>query len=239
MTPVFKRILLKLSGEGLAGEEKTGISPEAVQKLVREIIRVHDLGVQIGLVVGGGNFFRGAKNAIGNMDRSVADQIGMMATLMNALTLQSSLEECGTKVKIFSGLAMPQVCDTYSFRKAIKALQDGKIVLFAAGTGSPYFSTDSGAALRAAEMHCDVLMKATQVDGVYDSDPRTNPNAQRYDEVSYDEVVAKQLKVMDLTAVSMARDNHIPIMVFEQKGEDSIVKAVCGQVKHTMIKQRG
>lgn len=236
MKPVFKRILLKLSGEGLMGDKGFGVDAEIAASLAQEIATVRELGVQVCLVIGGGNFFRGAKNASEGMDRSVADQVGMMATLMNALVMKTALERAGCPVEIYSGLVMPQVCETYSFREATKSLSKGNVVIFSAGTGNPYFTTDSGAALRAAEMHCDVIMKATQVDGVYDSDPRTNPNALRYDEISFAEVEDKKLKVMDMTAITMAAENNIPIMVFAQKGINSIVSAVCGQAKCTIIK---
>ncbi len=236
MKPVFKRILLKLSGEGLMGDKGFGVDAEIAASLAREIAAVRELGVQVCLVIGGGNFFRGAKNASEGMDRSVADQVGMMATLMNALVMKTALERAGCPVEIYSGLVMPQVCETYSFREATKSLAKGNVVIFSAGTGNPYFTTDSGAALRAAEMHCDVIMKATQVDGVYDSDPRKNPEAKRYDEISFAEVENKKLKVMDMTAITMAAENNIPIMVFAQKGENSIVSAVCGQARCTIIK---
>ena len=236
MKPVYKRILLKLSGEGLMGDKGFGVDAEIAAALAAEIAEVRDLGVQICLVIGGGNFFRGAKNATEGMDRSVADQVGMMATLMNALVMKTAIERAGCPVKIFSGLVMPQVCETYSFREAVKSLAKGKVVIFAAGTGNPYFTTDSGAALRAAEMHCDVIMKATQVNGVYDSDPRFNPDAKRYETISFAEVEEKKLKVMDMTAITMAAENNIPIMVFAQKGKNSIVEAVCGLAECTIIK---
>ena len=236
MKPIYKRILLKLSGEGLMGNRGFGVDADIAAALASEIAKVRELGVQICLVIGGGNFFRGAKNATEGMDRSVADQVGMMATLMNALVMKTAIERAGCSAEIYSGLVMPQVCETYSFREAMKSLAKGRIVIFAAGTGNPYFTTDSGAALRAAEMHCDVIMKATQVDGVYDCDPRNNPNAKRYETVSFAEVEDKKLKVMDMTAITMAAENNIPIMVFAQKGKDSIVEAVCGQAKCTIIK---
>ena len=236
MKPVYKRILLKLSGEGLMGNKGFGVDAEIAAALAAEIAEVRDLGVQICLVIGGGNFFRGAKNATEGMDRSVADQVGMMATLMNALVMKTAIERASCPVEIFSGLVMPQVCETYSFREAVKSLAKGKVVIFAAGTGNPYFTTDSGAALRAAEMHCDVIMKATQVNGVYDSDPRFNPDAKRYETISFAEVEEKKLKVMDMTAITMAAENNIPIMVFAQKGKKSIVEAVCGLAECTIIK---
>lgn len=218
------------------GDKGFGVDAGIAAALAAEIAKVRELGVQICLVIGGGNFFRGAKNATEGMDRSVADQVGMMATLMNALVMKTAIERAGCPVEIYSGLVMPQVCETYSFREAMKSLAQGHVVIFAAGTGNPYFTTDSGAALRAAEMHCDVIMKATQVDGVYDCDPRNNPNAKRYETVSFAEVEEKKLKVMDMTAITMAAENNIPIMVFAQKGKDSIVEAVCGLAKCTIIK---
>lgn len=237
MTPKFNRILLKLSGEGMAGDDKTGIDMIVTHKLADEIKRVHNLGVQVCVVIGGGNFFRGAKNAGEQMDRSEADQIGMMATVMNALALKAVLKSMDCAATIFSGLVMPQVCAVYNFRDAIQAVNSGSVVIFAGGTGSPYFTTDTGAALRAVEMHCDVIMKATQVDGVYSADPRFNVDAVRYDKISYDEVIEKHLNVMDMTAIAMARDNAVPVMIFAQKEKDSIIKAVCGQVKCTMIEK--
>lgn len=236
MKPVYHRILLKLSGEGLAGENKTGINSAVVKRLAQEISRVRDLGVQVCVVVGGGNFFRGAKNAAEFMDRSVADQIGMMATVMNALTLKEALKQNNCPAVIYSGLNVPQACEAYSFRKAISSVENGDVVIFAGGTGSPYFTTDTGAALRAIEMHCDMLMKATQVDGVYDDDPRSNPNAKRFDNISFQEVIAKHLNVMDMTAAAMAQDANLPVMIFAQSEKDAIIKAVCGEVKHTIIK---
>ena len=236
MESIYKRILLKLSGEGLAGENKTGINPAVVARLADEISEVRQLGVQICLVIGGGNFFRGAKNAGATMDRSVADQIGMLATVMNALAMKSALNSLNCPATVYSGLNMPQVCDTYSFRNALRSLKNGEVVIFAGGTGSPYFTTDTGAALRAAEMHCDVLMKATQVDGVYSADPRYNADAERYDDISYAEVLEKHLNVMDMTALAMLRDIGIPTMIFAQAEDKAILKAVCGKVRHTIVK---
>lgn len=235
MQPEFKRIMLKLSGEGLAGENKTGTDATVVQKLATEIKVVHDMGVQICLVIGGGNIFRGAKNGSAEMDRSVADQIGMLATVMNALTMKSALESIGCPAKVFSALAMPQICETYNFREAVQVLDNRNVAIFACGTGSPYFTTDTGAVLRALEMHCDIMMKATQVDGVYNADPRYDSSAKRYDAITYDEVLGKNLNVMDMTAIAMARDNALPVMIFMQKGENSIINAVCGKAKCTII----
>lgn len=235
MKPKYKRILLKLSGEGLSGADRAGLSTDVVRKLAMEIAQLADMGVQICLVVGGGNFFRGARDAAAYMNRSVADGLGMMATVMNAVVLQSALKDIGCSAEVFSGLEVPQICKTYRFADAVQALENN-VVIFAGGTGCPYFSTDTGAVLRALEMHCEVMMKATQVDGVYDVDPRSNPDARRYDEVSYDEVISKRLNVMDMPAIAMARGNHLPVMVFAQAGENAIVQAVCGQVKCTIIK---
>lgn len=236
MTPKFKRVLLKLSGEGLAGESKTGIDTNVIRELVTQISRVVALGVQVCIVVGGGNFFRGAKNATADMDRSVADQVGMLATVMNALALKAALLKKSVKTVIYSGFAVPQACETYQFEKALQDIEQGSVIIFAGGTGSPYFTTDTGAALRAIEMHCDVLLKATQVDGVYSDDPRSNPNAERYENISYADVLAKHLNVMDMAAISMAADNKLPVMIFALKEPEALVKAVCGEIKNTIIK---
>lgn len=236
MKPKYKRILLKLSGEGLMGNRSFGMDEEVIQKLASQIKQVYDLGVDVCLVVGGGNIFRGAKEASKGLNRSVADQVGMLATVMNALYLQNALEKQGVAARVMSGLSIPEVCENYVYRRALRHLEKRRVIIFAGGTGSPYFTTDTGAALRASEMGCDVLLKATQVDGVYDDDPRKNKNAARYDEITYDNVIAKELKVMDLTAVSLAKDNRIPIVVFAQKGDNSLLDAVSGQGKFTIIK---
>ena len=194
------------------------------------------LGVEVCLVVGGGNIFRGAKEASKGLDRSVADQVGMLATVMNALYLQNALEKLGIEARVLSGLSIPEVCEDYIYRRALRHLQKNRVLIFAAGTGCPYFTTDTGAALRASEMKCDALLKATQVDGVYDADPRQNAGAVKYNEISYDEVISKGLGVMDLTAVSLAKDNRIPIVVFAQKGENALLNAVTGQGEFTIIK---
>lgn len=237
MKPVYKRILLKLSGEGLMGDKSFGMSAEVIDNLARQIKDVHDAGVEICLVVGGGNIFRGAKEASKGMNRTVADHVGMLATVMNALYLQNALEKIGVQARVLSGLNIPEVCEHYIYRRALRHLEKGRVVIFAAGTGSPYFTTDTGAALRASEMQCDVILKSTQVDGVYDSDPKKNPDAKRYDAVSYDEVIEKQLKVMDIAAVALARENNIPVVVFSQSGEDALAKVVSGEGNFTIIKQ--
>lgn len=236
MQPVYKRILLKLSGEGLMGDREFGMSPEVIARLAEQIKHVRQLGVEVCIVVGGGNIFRGAKEASKGMNRSVADQVGMLATIMNALYLQDALEKIGVEVRVMSGLNVPQVCEPYMYRKALNHLEKGRVIIFAAGTGNPYFTTDTGAALRASEMQCDALFKSTQVDGVYDSDPRQNTKAQRYDIISYNEVIEKRLKIMDTAAIVLAKESKVPIIVFSQKGEDSLIKAVCGEGKFTTIK---
>ena len=236
MKPLYKRILLKLSGEGLMGDKAFGMDDGVIRSLAVQIREVRGLGVEVCLVVGGGNIFRGAKEASKGLDRSVADQVGMLATVMNALYLQNALEKLGIEARVLSGLSIPEVCEDYIYRRALRHLQKNRVLIFAAGTGCPYFTTDTGAALRASEMKCDALLKATQVDGVYDADPRQNAGAVKYNEISYDEVISKGLGVMDLTAVSLAKDNRIPIVVFAQKGENALLNAVPGQGEFTIIK---
>lgn len=236
MKPQYKRILLKLSGEGLMGDKEFGVSPEVVRSLAEQIKQIHELGTDVCIVIGGGNIFRGAKEAAKGMDRSVADQIGMLATVMNSLFLQDALIKVGVPAKLVSGLRIPQACEDYSYRKVMSYLQNREVVIFAAGTGSPYFTTDTGAALRAAETGCDALLKSTQVDGVYDSDPRVNPNAKRFDVLSYDEVIKKELKVMDISAVVLAKENKVPIIIFNQHEGAALLKAVCAEGKFTIIK---
>ena len=236
MKPLYKRILLKLSGEGLMGDKAFGMDDGVIRSLAAQIREVRGLGVEVCLVVGGGNIFRGAEEASKGLDRSVADQVGMLATVMNALYLQNALEKLGIEARVLSGLSIPEVCEDYIYRRALRHLQKNRVLIFAAGTGCPYFTTDTGAALRASEMKCDALLKATQVDGVYDADPRQNAGAVKYNEISYDEVISKGLGVMDLTAVSLAKDNRIPIVVFAQKGENALLNAVTGQGEFTIIK---
>ncbi|MBQ9731554.1 MAG: UMP kinase [Alphaproteobacteria bacterium] len=236
MKPAYKRILLKLSGEGLMGNKSFGMSGEVIKDLAMQIRKVHQSGVEVCIVVGGGNIFRGAKEASKGMNRTVADQVGMLATVMNALYIQNALEDIGTPARVLSGLSIPQVCETYMYRRALRHLEKGRVIIFAGGTGNPYFTTDTGAALRASEMQCDALLKATQVDGVYDADPKKNSNAVRYDKISYEEVIQKELAVMDISAVALAKENHIPIIVFSQHNADALEQAVCGKGKFTIIK---
>ncbi len=237
MKPVYKRILLKLSGEGLLGGKPFGISSEVVHNLASQIKTVCAAGVEVCIVVGAGNIYRGARDVPSGMKRAVADQIGMLATVMNGLYIQNALEAEGVPARVMSGLSIPQVCENYIYRRALRHLDKGRVVIFVAGTGNPYFTTDTGAALRASEMQCDVILKATQVNGVYDSDPRTNPAAVRFDEISFDEVISRQLKVMDTAAVALARENNIPIVVFSQHEADALARVVCGRGEFTVIRK--
>jgi uridylate kinase len=233
--PQYERILLKLSGEVLAGGAPFGISTERVSSLAAEVAEVARAGVQIGLVVGGGNFFRGVAAAAKNMDRVSADQMGMLATVINALALQDALEKAGTPTRVMTAIAMPQVAEPYIRRRAIRHLEKGRIVIFAGGTSNPYFSTDTAATLRALEIHAQVIAKATRVDGVYDKDPMRFPDAVRYPDVSYLEVLAKSLGVMDASAVAMCRDNQLPILVFNLNTYGNILRVAMGESIGTLI----
>ena len=235
MKPVYKRVLLKLSGEGLMGDQAFGIDTKVLSSLAAQIKEVHDAGVEVCLVIGGGNIFRGAKEAARGMNRTVADQVGMLATIMNALSMQNALEQQGVEARVLSGLAVPEVCEAYMYRRALKHLQKNRVVIFAGGTGNPYFTTDTGAALRAAEMQCDVLLKATQVDGVYDKDPCKDKTAKKFDKVSYDMVINHHLNVMDMTAVALARENNVPIVVFSKHNKKALMQAVSGKGSFTII----
>ncbi|MEP6341832.1 MAG: UMP kinase [Maricaulaceae bacterium] len=228
----FQRVLLKVSGEALMGSQSYGIDVSMTEKIAKEVKQAHDNGLQIALVIGGGNIFRGLSAAAGGIERSTADYMGMLATVMNALAMQSALEQQGVHTRVMSAIPMTTVCEPYIRRRAVRHMEKGRVVIFAAGTGNPYFTTDTAAALRAAEMNCDALLKGTQVDGVYDSDPKTNPDAKRYDQLSYQKVLADDLRVMDTSAVSLMRDNSIPIIVFSvhiEGGLDSVMrgKGVC------------
>ena len=236
MKPVYKRILLKLSGEGLMGDKDFGMSPEVLHTLASQIKNIRSAGVDVCIVVGGGNIFRGAKEAAKGMNRTVADQVGMLATLMNALCLQNALENQGVDTRVLSGLSVPQVCENYMYRRALRHLEKGRVVIFAGGTGNPYFTTDTGAVLRASEMQCDAVLKATQVDGVYSADPKKDASARRFSRITYDEVIRGQLRVMDLTAVSLAKENNIPILVFSQHAENVLENIVQGKGLFTIIK---
>jgi uridylate kinase len=231
----YQRVLLKLSGEVLAGGASFGISTERVNALAAEIAEVARTGVQIGLVVGGGNFFRGVAAAAKNMDRVTADHMGMLATVINALALQDALEKAGVPTRVMTAIEMHQVAEPYIRRRAIRHLEKGRIVIFAAGTSNPYFSTDTAATLRALEIHAQVIAKATRVDGVYDKDPMRFPDAVRYSEVSYLEVLAKALAVMDASAVAMCRDNNLPILVFNLNTYGNIMRITMGEPVGTLI----
>ncbi len=236
MKKIFKRILLKLSGEGLMGQHPFGIDESVLDTITDSIKQVHSSGIQICIVIGGGNFYRGVNNTNKNVSRPIADQAGMIATVINALFLKSALNSKGINSEILSGLSIPQVAETYSYREAKKLLDQGFVVIFAGGTGNPYFTTDTGATLRALETECDALFKATQVDGVYNCDPKKNPDAVRYQEISYDDVIAKELKVMDMTAISMARENKLPIVIFKQSDVNSLTNVLKKKGNYTVIK---
>ena len=236
-SPRFKRILLKLSGEVLMGNQQFGIDPDFVAELAREVKAAKDTGLEICLVIGGGNIFRGMAGAAKGMDRAQADYMGMLATVMNALAMQNALEQCGVHTRVQSAIEMDQVCEPVIRRRAERHLEKGRVVIFAAGVGSPYFTTDSGAALRAAEMKCDALFKGTSVDGIYDSDPKTNPNAKRYETVDYNTVLAEDLKVMDASAVALCRDNQIPIVVFSIREKGNLARVLRGEGVQTIVQQ--
>ena len=210
----FKRVLLKISGEALMGDQGYGLHPPTVERIAAEVKTVHDLGAEICMVIGGGNIFRGLQGSAQGMERTTADYMGMLATVMNALAMQSSLEEQGVHTRVVSAIPMDQVCEPYIRRRAVRHLEKKRVVIFAAGTGNPYFTTDTAATLRASEMACEAIFKGTQVDGIYDKDPKQHSDAVRYDAVTYDEVLQKRLRVMDASAIALARDNNLPIIVF-------------------------
>jgi uridylate kinase len=233
--PIYSRILLKLSGEALMGSETYGIDPAVLKAIAREIGEVQKLGIQVALVIGGGNIFRGVSGASQGMDRSTADYMGMLATVMNSLALQQALEKHGIATRVQSAIDMKEVAEPYIRRRAIRHLEKGRVVIFAAGTGLPFFTTDTTAALRAIEIGAEVLMKATRVDGVFDCDPMIYPDALRYDRISFDEVLQKNLKVMDATAISLARDQNMRIIVFNLTKSGNIEKVVKGGHVGTLV----
>jgi uridylate kinase len=233
--PAYKRILLKLSGEALMGEQSFGISPEMLSFVAEEIKSVHDLGVEIALVVGGGNIFRGVKATSFGMERTSADHMGMLATVINSLALQDALEKTGIQTRVQTAIGMHEVAEPYILRRALRHLEKGRVVIFAAGTGNPYFTTDTAAVLRGEEIHAEILLKATKVDGLYTADPVTDPAATFIHSITYMEVLEKQLKVMDMTAISLAMDNQLPLVVFNLKKPRNIQKVVCGQDVGTRI----
>ena len=233
--PKYKRILLKLSGEALMGDAAYGISPQVTARIAEEIRELDLLGVQVAVVIGGGNIFRGVAATGYGMDRGSADNMGMLATVINAIALQDALERIGGQTRLQSAITMRQVAEPFIRRRAIRHLEKGRVVIFAAGTGNPYFTTDTAAALRAMEIHADVLLKATKVDGVYPADPMTHPGIKKFDRLTYLEVLQKQLKVMDATAISLAMDNNMPIIVFNLMGQGNIKRAVMGEPVGTLV----
>ena len=234
MKPVYKRVLLKICGEALAGSDKFGINEEMTRKVAREIKQIHDLGVEVAIVVGGGNFWRGRTSK--DMDRATADYMGMLATVMNSLAVQESLLAIGVPAKVQTSIEMREVAEPYARRKALSHLEHGDVVIFGAGTGNPFFSTDTAAALRAAEINADVILLAKNVDGVYDSDPDTNPDAVKFDELTFMEVIERDLKVMDLTAATLCKDNNIAIHVFALAEEGNVMKALTGEKIGTIVR---
>ena len=233
--PRYKRILLKLSGEALAGNQGYGIDPDIIRAIAVEIRGVVDLGVQIAVVIGGGNIFRGVAASSMGMDRASADYMGMLATVMNSLALQDALEKAGVITRVQSAIEMQEIAEPYIRRRAVRHLEKGRVVIFGAGTGNPFFTTDTAASLRAIEIGADILLKATKVDGVYDSDPVTNPDANRYETVSFDQLLADKLLVMDATAVVMCRDNELPLRVFDLTRANALVQAMTGDNVGTLV----
>jgi uridylate kinase len=233
--PRFRRVLLKLSGEALGGEKGEGISPEMVHGVAQQIREVRDLGVQVVIVVGGGNIFRGQVGSERGIERATGDYMGMLATVINALALQDALEKQGVATRVQTAIAMSQIAEPFIRRRAVRHLEKGRVVIFAAGTGNPYFSTDTAAALRANEIGAEVILKATKVDGIYDSDPKKNPKAKRFAHISYSDALQRRLKVMDSTAFSLCMDNHMPIIVFDLFKEHNIKNVVLGAKVGTLV----
>ncbi|WP_446010032.1 UMP kinase [Candidatus Electrothrix sp.] len=231
----FRRILLKISGEALMGDGTYGISPDMISFVAQEIKKIQEQGAQVALVIGAGNIFRGVSGAAGGMNRAAADNMGMLATVLNALAMEDGLEQIGVPCRVMSAITMRNVCEPYVRVKAIEHLEKSRVVIFAAGTGNPYFTTDTGGVLRALEIEADVMMKATRVDGVYDRDPEKDRNAVRYDRLTYTKVLQKELRVMDAAGISLARDNNLPLLVFNMKQEGNIVRAATGEDVGTLI----
>ena len=236
--PSYRRVLLKISGEVLMGPGEYGIDPDTIKRIASDVKEVVDLKVEVCLVIGGGNIFRGITGAAVGIERASADYMGMLATVMNALALQSALEQLGVYTRVLSAIPMSTVCEPYIRRRAIRHMEKGRVVIFAAGTGNPFFTTDTAAALRASEMNCDALIKGTKVDGVYSADPRKDPAAKRYDRLTYMDCLSRDLKVMDASAISLARENHIPILVFSIQNKGGFAEVIRGSGKHTIITDR-
>ncbi|WP_067561772.1 UMP kinase [Halofilum ochraceum] len=235
--PVYKRVLLKLSGEALLGDQEYGVDPAVLSRIARELRDISAMGVEVAVVIGGGNIFRGAGLAEAGMDRVTADHIGMLGTVINALAMQDSLEKLGVFCRVMSALKINEVCEDYIRRRAVRHLEKGRVVIFAAGTGNPFFTTDSAASLRAIEIGADIMIKGTKVNGVFDADPVNNPSAQRYERVTYDQVFAKNLGVMDATAIVMCRDNHIPLQVFNLNNDGDLTRLIRGEQIGTIVER--
>ena len=235
MKPAYKRILLKLSGEALMGEDAYGINRETIDRIISEIKEIIDLEVEVGIVIGGGNIFRGVAPAAAGMDRATADYMGMLATVMNALALQDAMRRVGLRSRVLSALTIVQVAEPYIRGKAMRYLEDGRVVIFAAGTGNPFFTTDTAAALRGMEMNVDVVLKATKVDGIYTDDPQTHTDATRFQKITFDEAIVKQLKVMDATALTLCRDQNLPICVFSIFKPGALKRVVLGDNEGTLV----
>ncbi len=233
--PRYSRVLLKISGEALMGAQGYGLEPATVDRIAAEIRRAHALGIELCLVIGGGNIFRGLAAAAEGMERTQADYMGMLATVMNALGMQSALERQGVQTRVQSAIPMAAVCEPYIRRRAMRHLEKGRVVIFAGGTGNPYFTTDTAATLRAMEMGAEAIFKGTQVDGVYDADPRTDPDARRFSEISYQKVLTRDLKVMDASAIALARDNALPIVVFSLHEDGGLTDVLCGRGRFTRV----
>ncbi|NQU60364.1 MAG: UMP kinase [Rhodospirillales bacterium] len=233
--PKYPRILLKLSGEALMGDREYGLDPQTVERICGEIKNVYDMGVEVCLVIGAGNIFRGVSAAAKGVERTSADYMGMLATVINSLAVQSKLESMGVQTRVQSAIPMATVCEPYIRRRAVRHMEKGRLVIFAAGTGNPFFTTDTAAALRAVEMNCDALLKGTQVDGVYDADPKKSKNAKRFDKLTYQEVLTKDLKVMDASAIALARENEVPILVFSIHNPGGLADVVSGGGTFTTI----
>jgi len=231
----YRRIMLKISGEALMGPLQFGLHPPTVGRIADEVKSISDLGVEVCMVIGGGNIFRGLQGSAQGMERTTADYMGMLATVMNALGVQSALEARGVFTRVISAIPMDQVCEPYIRRRAVRHLEKGRVCIFAAGTGNPYFTTDTAATLRASEMSCEAIFKGTQVDGVYDSDPKFNPDARRFERITYDEVLARNLKVMDAAAIALARDNGLPIIVFSLQEPNGLAGVVRGRGRFTVV----
>ncbi len=231
----YRRILLKLSGEALMGSEDYGIDPKVIHRLAAEVVEAQQAGVEIAVVIGGGNIFRGAGLAAGGMDRVTGDHMGMLATVINALAMQDAVEKLGAKARVMSAIKINDVCEDFIRRRAIRHLEKGRVVIFAAGTGSPFFTTDSGAALRAIEISADLLLKATKVDGVYDKDPKKYPDAKRFESLTYDETIRRNLQVMDTTAFALARDSDLPLRIFDMDEPGTLLKIIKGAPIGTLV----